>query len=268
MDNQIYRIPSDGLEIIAETCGQGPPLVFAHGLTGNRHVTLKRLASLAGMYQLVAYDQRGHNQSTSVTDPALYDVDRMAGDMAAVMDALDIPSAIVGGESMGAATTLAFALCWPQRIDKLLLTAPAFGDKPNQATEMIRDMGKAIAELGMETYLARAAVRQRDELGWPEAVIETVAALQGSHDSLSIAMACQTVIDWMPFPDLLRLARLIMPVCFIAWPDDPLHPLALAQRLATIFPNAHLETIPPLPDLFLHPERIGAIYGRFLAVKQ
>jgi hypothetical protein len=34
--------------------------------------------------------------------------------------------------------------------------------------------------------------------------------------------------------------------------------------MASIFPDAQLEIIPTLPFVFLHPQRIGEIYGRFL----
>ena len=141
MADASLRIPTDGLELAVETFGDGPWLVFAHGLTGYRHGTRRQFAPLADRYRIVIYDQRGHGDSTPVTDPALYDLERMAGDMAAVMDALGIEQAIVGGESMGAATTLRFALRWPQRVRALLLTAPAFSDVPQPCRRSDRQHG-------------------------------------------------------------------------------------------------------------------------------
>lgn len=216
----IHTIPSDGLTLAVEEFGKGPPLVFAHGLTGNRHVTRAQLTPLAGRYRIIIYDQRGHNDSTPVTEPALYAPARMAADMTAVLDALSIEKAIVGGESMGAATALLFALRHPQRVDKLLLTAPAFGDTLNPAADDIRQMGESIAQLGLERFLQQAAIRQRDELEWPEVVIERVAQMRGSHDAASLALACQTVIQWQILPNLEALSTLTYPVCILAWPDD------------------------------------------------
>ena len=62
-------VPVDGLELAVETFGDGPWLVFAHGLTGNRHGTRRQFAPLADRYRIVIYDQRGHCDSTPVTDP-------------------------------------------------------------------------------------------------------------------------------------------------------------------------------------------------------
>ena len=260
----LLKIPSDNLTIVVETFGSGPPIVFAHGLTGNRHVTRKQFTPLADSYTIVTFDQRGHCDSTPVTDPALHDAELMAADMAVVMDALGIERAIVGGESMGSSTTLMFALRWPERVEKLLLTAPAFGDEPNLAAEDIRAMGEAIEEVGIDDFLLAAAINQRDELGWPPEVIQAVAEMQGSHETHSLATACKAVIDWTLFDNLDVLSALTMPVCIIAWDEDNLHPLSLAQRMVDALPDAHLEMLPSVVDLFLTPGIIGEIYGRFL----
>ena len=44
MSDTFLRVPSDGLELAVETFGAGPWLVFAHGLTGNRHGTRRQFA--------------------------------------------------------------------------------------------------------------------------------------------------------------------------------------------------------------------------------
>lgn len=258
------RIHVDGLELTVEAFGDGPPLVFAHGLTGNRDGSRAQFAPLAERYHIVIYDQRGHGDSTPITDPAGYAVERMAEDMAAVLDALNIRRAIVGGESMGAATTLLFALRHPERIDKLLLTAPAFGDRANPDSQRLKDMGKAIASLGMDEFLKLAAVRQRDELGWSPNVIAYVAEKFRSHQPMSLATALQTVPDWRVLSDLSVVSRLTCPVCLVGWENDPLHPIELARQLAAAFPNAHLETVPPLPAVFEDPEIVTNVYRKFL----
>lgn len=257
-----FKVKSDGIDIAVEQFGHGPPLVFAHGLTGNRHFSRQQLTPLADRFTIIVYDQRGHCDSSPVTDPALYDRGRMAEDMTAVLDALNINKAVVGGESMGAATTLTFALHHPDRVEKLLLTAPAFGDTTNNAADGIKQMGQAIAEKGLPAFLADSAIRQREELGWPEPVIQSVAAMQSTHQAQSLAVACQTVIEWRL--DMSLLPAITCPTCIIAWDNDPLHPLALAQRYLAAIPHAQLKTIPSLTQFFLKPSLIGQIYGRFL----
>jgi len=259
------RVASDGLELAVEVFGSGPSIVFAHGLTGNREGTRAQLTPLSDRYRIVIYDQRGHGDSTPVTDPALYEPHRMGDDLTAVLDAHGIQRAIVGGESMGAATTMLFALMHPDRVERLLITAPAFGDRPNPERQRLKDMGNAIARFGIDEFLRRAAVRQREELGWSPQVIEYVRASFASHDPASLVTALLTVADWQPFSDLSVLAKITCPVHMIAWEEDQLHPFELAQRVARAIPDARLETIAPLPAIFVTPELVGRAFGRSLA---
>lgn len=260
--NTIYHIPSDGLELAAETFGQGEPLVFGHGLTGNRHITRKQMMPLADRHTIIIYDQRGHCDSTPVTDPALYDRERMGADLGAVLDYFHVDRAILGGESMGAATTLTYAVRHPERVKTLLITAPAFSDEPNAADEGVRAMGREILDLGMEGYLENS--RQRlTERGVPALAIATIRSMQSSHQPESLATACLYAINWV-MPEFAELAKLDVPACVIGWENDLLHPFALAERLVATLPRARLETLPSLGTLFMDPACVGRIYRSFL----
>src|SRR5260221_5663229 len=78
----------DSLALAVDEIGAGAPLVFAHGLSSNRQQTLEELLPLASGLRIVAFDQRRHGESSPVTDPDLYDPERMADDIGTVMDAL------------------------------------------------------------------------------------------------------------------------------------------------------------------------------------
>lgn len=256
------KVRTDGVELAVETFGDGPPLIFAHGLTGTRHSLRPQLEPLADRYRVVTFDQRGHGDSTPVVDPALYSAPGMAADIGLVLDALSIERAVVGGESMGAATALLFALSHPSRVVALLLTAPAFGDQPNPERQRLVDMGAAIARLGLPAFLDAAAVRQRDDLGWSPVAIAHIRTTFLSHNADSLATALRSVAGWQFEADL---ATLDMPTCILAWQDDALHPYALAQRLASQVPNAQLQPLPPLPAVFEDPALTGRAYGAFLS---
>ncbi|MBE0691305.1 MAG: alpha/beta hydrolase, partial [Anaerolineae bacterium] len=186
MNAEILTVNSDGLELVAESFGDGPPLVAAHGLSGTRHNTRRQLDSLANRYRIIVYDQRGHGDSTPVTNPSLYNPDRMAEDMRAVMDAYSIDKEIVQGESMGAATTLLFALKYPHRVSALLLTGPAFGDVSNSEIPSLGNMALEIGQYGLEEYLRLSAERMRENWGASEEVIEAVREMQSAHQERSL----------------------------------------------------------------------------------
>lgn len=256
-------VESDGLQISVEIVGQGRPLLYAHGLTGNRRHTLRQLAVLSERHQVITFDQRGHGDTTPITDPAQFDVARMAADIGVVLDALDIEKAIIGGESMGARTSLLFALKKPSRVEALLLTAPPFRKSWNPELEQLRQMGLAIAEKGLEPVLVQIATRRR-EMGMPEDVISYLADLYRSHDPDSLALAIQTGLSWAETDDLATSATLGTPTCIIAIENDPLHPLETAQYLARTIPDARLETLPSVLALFAPRGEVGRIYSHFL----
>ena len=263
MTGIVKRVRSDGIELTVETTGKGSPLVFAHGLTSKRHRTLEELAPLERDYTIIAFDQRGHGDSTPVTDPALYDPHRMASDMATVLDYLGIRRAIIGGESMGAATALLFCLRWPERVEKLLLTGPAFGDALNPGHEDLKNMGRLIEEGGIEGCLA-ASIPEWVRIGYNEAAIAAWCEVQRTHDPASLALACKIVADWVILPDLGAAAALDVPAQIIGWEGDPVHPLALARRLAGILPQARLCALPGLAPVFNESALVGRIYSEFL----
>ncbi|MCK5200354.1 MAG: alpha/beta hydrolase, partial [Spirochaetales bacterium] len=244
--------------------GKGPFLIFAHGLSSNRQVTKAQFETLADIYTIVVFDQRGHGDSTPVNDPSFYDPSIMAEDIAAVMNSLGIEKAVVGGESMGAATALLFALYYPHRVEKLLLTAPAFADKLNADQDRIKTMGRRIEEVGLSKYLEESAEKMRTEWELPQVAIDFIVEMQRVHNGPSLAVACKKVIDWIILQDLHSLKKLPFPVCIIGWPEDTLHPLDLAKSFTEIIPNAQLETIPSVVDMFSDPQIIGRIYRDFL----
>ncbi len=257
-----HLVASDGLLLAAETFGEGRPLVFAPGLTDNRGYIRRQLLPLADRYRIVTYDQRGHGDSTPVTDPALYTPERMAGDMARILDAFEIERAVIGGESMGAATALLFAFGWPERVESLLLTGPALGDTPNPGRDRLKALGQAFADRGAGGIIVEAAANEWPEMGLSEDAKTTLAAMLHSHQDESIAVACDAVADWIL--DLAPFSTLHCPVQIIAWENDPVHPIALARRMAALLPSAQLVILPQLNSRFNDLELTGRIYCEFL----
>jgi len=71
--------------------------------------------------RVVTFDNRGHGQSEKLYDPALYSLEAMAGDAAALLDHLAIPRADVMGYSMGARIAITLALAHPEKVRGLIL---------------------------------------------------------------------------------------------------------------------------------------------------
>jgi pimeloyl-ACP methyl ester carboxylesterase len=96
---------ADGVELAVEETGRGdgPAIVFVHGLGFSRDVWRRQLdGELATRFHLVAYDLRGHGRSSRPEDAAAYEDGRRWGeDLHAVLEATHATSAVVVGWSLG-----------------------------------------------------------------------------------------------------------------------------------------------------------------------
>ena len=98
--------------------GQGVPVVLQHGLGGSVEQPFGLFVPPDG-FRLLAMDCRGHGQTDPLGDPEKISIASFADDLQALLDSLQIPRAVVGGISMGAAVALNFALRFPDRVDWL-----------------------------------------------------------------------------------------------------------------------------------------------------
>ena len=119
-----FRVPSSsGADLSCLRFGEGPPLLLAHPLVFSKSYYAAAAEVLGAKYSCVAYDQRGHGDTTASTiSPAA-----MADDVGAVLDAMKWDKATMGGTSLGAASTLLFALRSPSRVAFLIQDLPGFG---------------------------------------------------------------------------------------------------------------------------------------------
>lgn len=89
---------SDGTRIAYRETGEGRPIVLLHGLMAHSGFFAEQDA-LADGFRLIAVDLRGHGASPAA---AGLTIDRMAGDVAELVEALGLEDAIGIGWSLGA----------------------------------------------------------------------------------------------------------------------------------------------------------------------
>src|SRR5690349_11818696 len=113
-DDQGY-VEHDGARIWYATCGEGPSVILLHGGLGNSGNWGYQVPALVESgYRAVVIDSRGHGRSTRDARP--YSYERMASDVSAVMDHLQLEKAALVGWSDGACTSLILASNTPARV--------------------------------------------------------------------------------------------------------------------------------------------------------
>jgi pimeloyl-ACP methyl ester carboxylesterase len=104
------------------TGGNKPPLVLAHGFTDSGLCWSRVAGALAGDYDVVMVDARGHGKSARADAP--FSSDDQADDLAGAIRALGLERPAVLGHSMGAATTALMAARYPDVPRCVLLEDP------------------------------------------------------------------------------------------------------------------------------------------------
>ena len=118
----------DGVSISFDVHGSGPAILLTHGYSDTSALWNGQIEALAADHTLITWDLRGHGQSDSPADKDQYSAALAVADMAALLDHVDAPSAIVGGLSLGGYLSLAFHMAHPERVRALLMisTGPGF----------------------------------------------------------------------------------------------------------------------------------------------
>ena len=246
-DDDVRRVRRPGgIEIPYRVFGAGgaPRMVYAHALTGSGLLTASVTISpfLDAGWSIAAIDQRGHHQATASLDPDAYRVEALGADLIAVMDDLGWPSAWLCGASMGAAPSIAAAVSSPERVDGLILLAPAFGEERNAAADMFARVADALASGGIEAgaEVWRTEMRAREV---PEAGIEGHIAQLRLHDPAAMAVWLREIGAWTLPDAIAALPEVDVPVAAVAWEDDDIHPASLAERIANSVPRGTFEVL-------------------------
>lgn len=185
-------------------------------------------------WRVLAADLRGHGRSEPLFDPADHAFDRHVDDVLAITRVLR-PD-VVGGVSLGGhAAVGAVAAGAPCRA--ALACLPAWSGRAVPGEGPHAAVAQEVAEVGVTGMLARFD-GDREMVPW---LREVLLRDWASHDPASLTAALVS-LDGGQAPTSDEVASLPVPLAVVGWPDDPGHPLAIAEDWAATAPRGALGT--------------------------
>jgi pimeloyl-ACP methyl ester carboxylesterase len=240
-----FEVERDGVTIAGETAGSGPDVVLLHGLTATRRYVVMGSKSLprAG-YRVTTYDARGHGESSPAASPDEYEYRDLVADLDAVLDHLGADRAALGGASMGAHTTMAFALAFPERVAALVQITPAYDGRPRSGSAEIaywERLADGLEQGGIEGFVE--ALDSGVDERWRDTALTVARQRLERHRHLdAVADALRVVPRSIAFEGLEELDAVEAPTLVVASRDeaDPGHPYAIGEEYAERLPHGRL----------------------------
>ncbi|RME93305.1 MAG: alpha/beta hydrolase [Bacteroidetes bacterium] len=114
---------ADSLRMAYVDEGEGPVLLFVHGLGSNLKAWTKNIDSLKSRYRCLAIDLPGYGRSSRGNYP--YTMSFFSEAIAHFVTALDLSEVHLIGHSMGGQIAILFSLQYPEVLSRMTLLAPA-----------------------------------------------------------------------------------------------------------------------------------------------
>ncbi|HTX07387.1 MAG TPA: alpha/beta hydrolase [Solirubrobacteraceae bacterium] len=228
----VRRIDVRGLEVAYRRRGEGPPLLYMHGL-GLSQRWLALYERLSRGCDVVVPDHPGFGDSA----PAAWmrDFDDLVLHYAELADLLGLGAFHLVGHSFGGWVAAEFASFYPERVTSLTLVTPLGLRVPGEAPADLFRMGtEARLELMFngraEAFFGRGTDEERLE-----------RLLQDYADLTAFGR-----FAWNPRYDIRldrRLGRIMSPALVIGAEEDRVLPASHIARYAELLPNARVAVV-------------------------
>jgi 3-oxoadipate enol-lactonase len=239
-----FAIAGDGTRIHYEVTGitKRAPVLLVQGLGGEKNSWNLQRAALALRHRTIAFDNRGAGRSDK--PDGKYNLEEMADDAIAVLDAAGIENAHVVGLSMGGAISQIIALKHPNRVRSLTLVATACRNHAWRE-ELLQSWATTAENEGMTAVGKEAARwmigprsfrRVLPALGW-------MGPLQLFNPANAFVSQVKAILSTDDGALNTELANIVCPTMVVVGNQDVLTPRGDAEEIASLIPTAELVVI-------------------------
>jgi pimeloyl-ACP methyl ester carboxylesterase len=243
-------VPVGNLQVHATIAGSGEPtLVVLHGFADSTFSWQEAIAALDDRSTVVAFDRPGFGLTSGplwpFRDANPYTPEAQANLTVALMEALGIERAVLVGHSAGGAIAALVALSHPERVEALVLEAPAV--EANLAPTWVQwlartPQGRYLGPLAARALPLSAPLLIR--LAWHDPGSVTAEELVGYARAFQLCHWDRALWEHVAAgnpPNIVdRLDALRVPILLVTGDDDRVVPTAATVRLADSLQDARL----------------------------
>ena len=228
----------DGNSIHYVSYGEGPPIVFVHGLGGAANVWHGVMQPLQQHHHCIAMDLRGHGRSQA---KGKFSISGWAKDVEKLIRHLELPAVTLVGHSLGTLVVQHLAQKNPDIVEQLVLVGGISYFQPHTN----------------EAYLERADAVERDGMdalvdSWLAGAVspQSHATLSGGvgllrelflrNDPSAYAKSCRALAE----APTIRRDELGQPTLIITGAHDRSTPLAMTEELKRSIPVSRVHVLP------------------------
>ena len=277
-DAQIREITLEPGTIRYRDVGRGEPIVFVHGALVNGDLWRKVVPLLASEFRCIVPDLPLGSHRQPMRPDADLSPPALARAIAELIEKLDLRDVTLVGNDTGGALCQLVVTRHPERIGRLVLTpSDAFENFPPKLFSGFLLAARVPALLGaiLQTTRFRSVARSPLVFGWLakhglddttlDSYLRPVRESRGVlHDLAKVARGIDPRLTLEAAERLRDFAKPVL----LAWaPEDELFPIAHAERLAALLPDARIVRI---DDAYTfvpedQPERLAEVVASFVA---
>ena len=236
-------INSNGQELYYEIHGVGEPLILIMGIGYDATLWMNQIPAFSQEFQVIAFDNRDVGRSSQAA--GAYTIADMADDVAGLMDGLQIERAHVLGISMGGMIAQEFALRYPHRVNKLILTGTGAATgrarfDPISTWNFVKQHDtEGLAFAAQQFYWLFST----DFLRNHQAVDATLTMLASNPNPVSPEAYARQASAYLQHDALDRDGDIKAPTLVITGEQDKLTPPWIGRELADAIPGAKFQLV-------------------------
>jgi 3-oxoadipate enol-lactonase len=247
----------DGNTLHYTSYGEGPPVLFVHGLGGSSNIWHGVMQAMQQHHHCVAVDLRGHGRSQG---RGKFSIEGWAKDLQKLIRHLELPAVTLVGHSMGTLITQHLAQTSPETCDQLVLVGGISYFQPPTA-DAYRERADLVESDGLDplvdAWLTGAISPQSHAT--QSGMAGLLRELFLRNEPAAYAKACRALAT----APKIRRDEIGQPTLIVTGAHDRSTPLAMAEELKASIPVSRVKVLPDVGH-WMPLESPGAIAATIL----